>query len=109
MLFPLLMIVQEKLGFSPPVNQVTTDVVIELIDKLIKIYGKPRQILTDNGGAYGLKSKDSRFDRKLRKRGIGNILEEQFIVLLPKERLKDYFKLSRESLNFVMETLNFGE
>ena len=35
MLFPLLMIVQENLAFLP-VNQVTTDVVIELIDKLIK-------------------------------------------------------------------------
>ena len=57
MLFPLLMIVQEKTWLFSQVNQVTTDVVIELIDKLIKIYGKPRQILTDNGGAYGLKSK----------------------------------------------------
>ena len=63
---------RKNLAFLP-VNQVTTDVVIELIDKLIKIYGKPRQILTDNGGAYGLKSKDSRFDRKLRKRGIEHI------------------------------------
>lgn len=54
-------------------NKVTTDVVIEIIDKLIKIYGKPKQILTDNGSAYGLKSKQSRFDRKLRKRGIQHI------------------------------------
>ena len=54
-------------------NFVTTDIVINLIDKLIKIYGKPRQILTDNGSAYGLKSKASRFDRKLRKRGIQHI------------------------------------
>jgi transposase InsO family protein len=63
---------RKSLAFLP-VNQVTTDIVIELIDKLIKIYGKPRQILTDNGGAYGLKSKGSRFDRKLRKRGIEHI------------------------------------
>lgn len=55
------------------VNQVTTDVVIKLIDDLIKIYGKPREILTDNGSAYGLKSKHSRFDIKLRKRGIKHI------------------------------------
>jgi putative transposase len=47
-------------------NVVTTDIVINLIDKLIKIYGKPKQILTDNGSAYGLKSKHSKFDRKLR-------------------------------------------
>ena len=54
-------------------NSVTTDIVINLIDKLIKIYGKPKQILTDNGSAYGLKSKHSRFDRKCRKRGIEHI------------------------------------
>ena len=54
-------------------NIVTTDIVINLIDKLIKIYGKPNQILTDNGSAYGSKSKHSRFDRKLRKRGIEHI------------------------------------
>jgi putative transposase len=55
------------------VNRVTTDVVIKLIDDLIKIYGKPREILTDNGSAYGLKSKHSRFDVRLRKRRIKHI------------------------------------
>jgi transposase len=54
-------------------NVVTTDVVINLIDSLIKIYGKPKQILTDNGSAYGLKSKHSKFDRKLKARGISHI------------------------------------
>ena len=54
-------------------NIVTTDIVINLIDKLVKIYGKPKQILTDNGSAYGLKSKHSKFDRKLRARGIEHI------------------------------------
>lgn len=54
-------------------NVVTTDVVINLIDNLIKIYGKPKQILTDNGSAYGLKSKHSKFDRKLKVRGIQHI------------------------------------
>jgi len=54
-------------------NVVTTDIVIQLIDNLIKIYGKPRQIITDNGSAYGLKSKHSKFDRKLKARGIEHI------------------------------------
>ena len=63
---------RKSLAFVP-VNNVTTDVVIEIIDKLIRIYGKPKKILTDNGGAYGLKSKNSRFDRKLRLRGIDHI------------------------------------
>ncbi len=55
------------------VNSVTTAVVINLIDKLIEIYDKPKQILTDNGSAYGLKSKHSKFDRKLKSRGIQHI------------------------------------
>lgn len=54
-------------------NSVTTNIVINLIDNLIKIYGKPKQILTDNGSAYGSKSKHSKFDRKLKIRGIEHI------------------------------------
>jgi putative transposase len=63
---------RKSLAFIP-VNIVTTEVVINLIDNLIKIYGKPKQILTDNGSAYGLKSKHSKFDRKLKARGIEHI------------------------------------
>jgi hypothetical protein len=63
---------RKSLAFLPA-NRVTTDIVINLIDSLIKIYGKPREILTDNGSAYGLKSKHSRFDVRLRKRGIKHI------------------------------------
>jgi len=40
---------------------------------LIKVYEKPREILSDNGSAYGLKSKHSKFDRWCRKRGIKHI------------------------------------
>jgi len=63
---------RKSLAFLP-VNRVTTDIVIKLIDDLIKIYGKPKQILTDNGSAYGLKSKHSRFDIRCRKRDIEHI------------------------------------
>ena len=63
---------RKSLAFLP-VNRVTTEVVIKLIDDLIKIYGKPKQILTDNGSAYGLKSKHSKFDRQLKRRGIEHI------------------------------------
>ena len=63
---------RKSLAFVP-VNRVTTEVVIGIIDNLIKIYGKPKQILSDNGSAYGLKSKHSKFDRKCRKRGIHHI------------------------------------
>lgn len=63
---------RKSLAFLP-VNRVTTDVVIKLIDNLGKIYGYPRQILTDNGSAYGAKSKHSRFDVKCRRMGIHHI------------------------------------
>lgn len=55
------------------VNRVTTDVVTKILDDLIKIHGKPSQILSDNGSAYGLKSKHSKFDRWCNRRGIHHI------------------------------------
>ena len=54
-------------------NRVTTDVVTHILDQIIKKNGKPKQILTDNGGAYGLNSKHSRFDRWCKRRGIQHI------------------------------------
>ncbi len=56
-----------------PLQQVTTVVVTRILDELIKIHGNPREILTDNGGAYGLKSKHSRFDRWCRRQNIKHI------------------------------------
>ena len=63
---------RKSLAFLP-VNRVTTEVVMKIIDDLIKLYGRPKQILTDNGSAYGLKSKHSKFDRALKRRGIEHI------------------------------------
>jgi transposase InsO family protein len=54
-------------------NCVTTSVVTQILDELIKIHGKPKEILTDNGSAYGGKSKHSKFDIWCRKRGIRHI------------------------------------
>lgn len=54
-------------------NRVTTDVVTHILDMLIKVHGMPREILTDNGSAYGLSSKHSRFDRWCNRRGIRHI------------------------------------
>lgn len=54
-------------------NSVTTSVVTSILDELIKQYGKPREILTDNGSAYGGNSKHSKFDRWCRRRGIEHI------------------------------------
>lgn len=54
-------------------NNVTTPIVTKILDDLIKIHGKPKQILTDNGSAYGGKSKHSKFDRWCKRRGIEHI------------------------------------
>src|SRR3990167_1139636 len=54
-------------------NRVSTNIIIHLLDTLFKIHGKPREILTDNGNVFGLKSKHSKFDRALNRRGIKHI------------------------------------
>lgn len=55
------------------IKHISTNVVTHVLDGLIKIHGMPRQILTDNGNVYGLKSSHSRFDRWCRRRGIHHI------------------------------------
>jgi len=54
-------------------NRVTTKVVTQILDELIRVHGKPREILTDNGSVFGLRSKHSKFDRWCRRRGIKHI------------------------------------
>ncbi len=54
-------------------KSVTTNAVIAILDKLIKIHGAPREILSDNGSAYGGTSKHSKFDRWCRRRNIRHI------------------------------------
>jgi transposase InsO family protein len=57
----------------PRLTRVTTDAVTCILDELIRRHGKPREILTDSGSAYGGTSKHSKFDRWCRKRGIIHI------------------------------------
>ncbi len=54
-------------------NRVSTSSIIQILDTLFKLHGKPREILTDNGSVFGLKSKHSKFDRALNRRGIKHI------------------------------------
>jgi len=54
-------------------NSVTTKVVTQILDELARVHGKPREILTDNGSVFGLRSKHSKFDRWCRRRGIKHI------------------------------------
>jgi transposase InsO family protein len=55
------------------INRVSTEVIIQILDTLFKTHGKPREILTDNGSVFGLRSKHSKFDRALNRRGIKHI------------------------------------
>jgi transposase InsO family protein len=55
------------------INQPTTANVLRVLTNLISIHGKPREILTDNGGCFGLKSKHSKFDRWCKRNGIKHI------------------------------------
>ena len=54
-------------------KNITTEEVIKVLDRLIKIHGKPREILSDNGNVYGLTSEDSKFDIWCRRNGIKHI------------------------------------
>lgn len=54
-------------------NTVTTKLVTNFLEELIKKYGTPRQLISDNGSPYGSKSKHSKFDRWCRKHGIEHI------------------------------------
>ena len=54
-------------------NQYSTLAITHLLDELIKRHGVPREILTDNGNVFGLRSKHSKFDIWCRRRGIKHI------------------------------------
>ena len=55
------------------INTVNTNTATKFLDELIKKFGKPKQIISDNGSVYGLKSKHSRFDRWCRRNNIIHI------------------------------------
>ena len=44
-----------------------------ILDELGRVHGYPREILTDNGNVFGLRSKHSKFDRWCRRREIKHI------------------------------------
>lgn len=55
------------------INKISTLIITKILDDLIKIHGKPREILSDNGSVFGLRSKHSKFDRWCRRKGIKHI------------------------------------
>lgn len=53
--------------------RVNTKIATQFLEELILKFGKPHQIISDNGAPYGLKSKTSKFDRWCKKRHIEHI------------------------------------
>ncbi len=51
----------------------TTKGVINYLEKLFLIHGKPRELLTDNGIEFGGTSKNSEFDKWCEKQGIKHL------------------------------------
>lgn len=54
-------------------NNLSTKIITKLLDGIIAVHGKPREILSDNGSVFGLRSKHSQFDRWCNRRGIKHI------------------------------------
>lgn len=54
-------------------DTLTTDNMILLLEECIRMHGKPREILTDNGHEFGGTWKDSQFDKWCEKQGIIHI------------------------------------
>ncbi len=54
-------------------KNVTTEAIIKVLECLIKVHGNPREILTDNGSVFGLRSKHSKFDVWCRRHNIKHI------------------------------------
>lgn len=54
-------------------KEMTTQNVINVLVSAIRMHGKPREILTDNGPEYGGRCKDSEFDRWCENQGIKHI------------------------------------
>lgn len=87
-------------------NRVTTEVVTKILDDLIKIHGKPREILTDNGSVFGLKSKHSKFDRWCKRRGIKHI---RTAVHSPTTtgKIERFFQILKRELKFCKDHNEF--
>lgn len=85
-------------------NSVTTNIVTHILDGLIKKDGKPKQILTDNGGAYGLNSKYSKFDIWCRRNGIQHI-RTKIHSPTTNGKVERLFKTMDEELSFCNDDL----
>jgi transposase InsO family protein len=87
-------------------KSVTTEAVINILENLISLHSKPREILTDNGPAYGLNSKDSKFDIWCRRKGIIHIRTK---IHSPQTngKVERLFKTMDEEIEFCRNDLEY--
>jgi len=87
-------------------NKISTTIITKLLDDLIKKFGKPREILTDNGNVFGLRSKHSKFDRWCNLRGIKHI---RTAIHSPTTtgKIERFFQTLEKELPFCKNNLEF--
>jgi len=87
-------------------NKVSTNIIIHLLDTLFKIHGKPREILTDNGNVFGLRSKHSKFDIWCRRRHVRHI---RTAIHSPTTtgKIERFFQTLEKELPFCNKNLEF--
>ena len=79
------------------VDNLTTDNLTAFLENTIKIHGKPREILTDNGAENGQTSPESKFEFNGVTGWVLSIYDQKCINLLPQAKLKDSIKQSRKN------------
>jgi len=87
-------------------NIVTTNIVTQILDELGRVHGYPREILTDNGNVFGLRSKHSKFDIWCRRRGIKHI---RTAIHSPTTsgKIERFFQTLGNELKFCKDTQEF--
>ena len=86
-------------------NNISTAIITNLLDRIIAVHGKPREILSDNGNVFGLRSKHSQFDRWCNKRGIKHI---RIAIHSPTTtgKIERFFQTLANELPFCNKNLN---
>ena len=94
------------------VNSFSTNIVIHILGELIRIHGKPREILADNGSPFGGSNRSSKFDRWCKRQEIRRIHPkigkpqtagkvERLIGTIKKER---YRRVDLEQTRYIYNT-----
>lgn len=94
------------------INSFSTNVITHILTGLMRLHGKPREILADNGSPFGGTNRNSRFDRWCKRQGIKRIHPkvgrpqttgkvERLIGTIKKERIR---RIDLEHTRYVYNT-----